>query len=200
VVLGYLYLWVVRLVGKYIIWGTYFLTLVAFIVGGAALYYYQMKNFQDANPPTISKSTADSALYTSYGLFAVAVIWLLLLCCCMNAIKIGIAVFETTSDYVTQNMQILVIPIISYVVTLVWFLFWLWGAVYVFAAGYPEPRLEDNLPFVSIMRWDQTTEIAIWYDVFGLFWINAFVIGTAQFIIGASACMWYFEVSSDTKG
>lgn len=118
----------------------------------------------------------------------------------MNAIKIGIAVFETTSDYVTANMHILVVPIISYIVTLVWFLFWLWGAVYVFAAGYPEPRIEDNLPFVSIMRWDQTTEIAIWYDVFGLFWINAFVIGTAQFIIGASACMWYFEVSSETQG
>lgn len=53
-VLGYLYLWVVRLVGKYIIWGTYFLTLVAFIVGGAALYWYQKKNFHDANPATIS--------------------------------------------------------------------------------------------------------------------------------------------------
>lgn len=100
-VLGYLYLWVVRLVGRYIIWGTYILTLIAFIVGGAALFYYQKTRYHDASPaPTISKNTADTALYTSYGLFGVAVIWLLLLCCCMNAIKIGIAVFETTSKYV----------------------------------------------------------------------------------------------------
>ena len=33
-----------------------------------------------------------------------------------------------------------------------------------------------------------------------LFWINAFVMGMCQFIIAASACIWYFEVNSDTGG
>ena len=33
-----------------------------------------------------------------------------------------------------------------------------------------------------------------------LFWINAFIMGTCQFIIAASACIWYFEVASDTGG
>ena len=38
------------------------------------------------------------------------------------------------------------------------------------------------------------------YHVFGLFWINAFILGVNSFVIGASACLWYFEVSTDTKG
>lgn len=38
------------------------------------------------------------------------------------------------------------------------------------------------------------------YYVFGLLWINAFVIGCCQFIVGASACIWYFEVNTDSKG
>merc|ERR1712156_976382 len=33
-----------------------------------------------------------------------------------------------------------------------------------------------------------------------LFWINAFIMGMCQFIIAASACIWYFEVNSDTRG
>jgi hypothetical protein len=33
-----------------------------------------------------------------------------------------------------------------------------------------------------------------------LFWINAFLIGCTEFIIGCSAVIWYFECNSDTKG
>ena len=40
----------------------------------------------------------------------------------------------------------------------------------------------------------------LYFYLFGLFWIQAFVIGCTQFVIGASACIWYFEVSTDSKG
>lgn len=38
------------------------------------------------------------------------------------------------------------------------------------------------------------------YHVFALLWINAFIIGCVQFIIGASTCQWYFTVKTDSKG
>lgn len=69
----------------------------------------------------------------------------------------------------------------------------------VFSIGNPEPR-DDGYPFLTEVKWDNLTRGAFFYDVFGLFWINAFVIGVAQFIIGCSACLWYFEQSTDTKG
>lgn len=71
--------------------------------------------------------------------------------------------------------------------------------LYVFSVGWPEPR-DDGMPFLTIMRWDEITHAAFFYDVFGLFWINAFIIGVCQFIIGASACIWYFDVAGDTEG
>ena len=41
----------------------------------------------------------------------------------------------------------------------------------------------------------------MWYYVlFALLWINAFLIGCAQFIIAASAATWYFSHSSETQG
>ena len=33
-----------------------------------------------------------------------------------------------------------------------------------------------------------------------LFWINAFIMGMCQIMIAGSACIWYFEVNSDTGG
>merc|ERR1712084_127773 len=116
-----------------------------------------------------------------------------------HAIKVGIAVFKCTSMYVKQNLKIFILPAVSYVVIALWSIFWLVGALWVFSSGYPEPR-DDGFPFLTIMRWDDKTHGVFFYDVFGLFWINAFIIGVCQFIIGASACIWYFEVSGDTKG
>lgn len=33
-----------------------------------------------------------------------------------------------------------------------------------------------------------------------LFWINTFLVGCTEFIVGCSAVIWYFEQNSDTKG
>lgn len=38
------------------------------------------------------------------------------------------------------------------------------------------------------------------YVLFGYLWINAFLIGIAQFVISAAAAMWYFTSTSDTSG
>lgn len=56
------------------------------------------------------------------------------------------------------------------------------------------------MPFLTIMKWDDITHAAFFYDIFGLFWINAFIIGVCQFVIGASACIWYFDSNSDIGG
>ena len=50
------------------------------------------------------------------------------------------------------------------------------------------------------MKWDENTRNIAFYQIFMLFWINAFIMGMSQFVIGASACIWYFEVNSDTGG
>jgi len=95
-------------------------------------------------------------------------------------------------------MQIFLLPMASFIITLIWFVFWLWSAIYVFSTGNPEPR--DGYPFITEVKWSKTTRWIFMYHIFGLFWINAFIIGCTQFIIGCSACIWYFECNSDSKG
>lgn len=38
------------------------------------------------------------------------------------------------------------------------------------------------------------------YTLFGYLWMNAFLIGIAQFVISAAAAMWYFTSTSDSNG
>lgn len=95
-------------------------------------------------------------------------------------------------------MTIFILPAISSFIILIWIFYWIFAAIFIFSVGTPEPR--ENYPFVTEVKWDVNTRLIFIYHVFGLLWINAFIIGCAQFIVGASASIWYFEVNTDTKG
>ena len=81
---------------------------------------------------------------------------------------------------------------------MIWFVIWLVSAVFVFSIGTPAPR--PGYEFITEMQWDDKTRYIVFSQIFMLFWINAFIMGLSQFVIGASACIWYFEVNSDTGG
>lgn len=66
---------------------------------------------------------------------------------CYNAIKLGIAVFRSTAQYLGANMRIIFIPTIVTMLTLVWAVIWLVAAVWIFARGTPEPR--TGFPFIT---------------------------------------------------
>ena len=80
----------------------------------------------------------------------------------------------------------------------VWILFWLFAAVYIFSIGTPAPR--QDFPYITEIKWSKSTRRVFVYHIFALFWINSFIIGCAQFAIGAATCFWYFEAKTETKG
>ena len=80
---------------------------------------------------------------------------------------------------------------------MVWLTVWLVSAVFVFSIGEPVKR--DDYPLTE-MKWDDNTRYIFLFQLFMLFWINAFIMGMCQFIIAASACIWYFECETDTGG
>ena len=120
-------------------------------------------------------------------------VYLIILLCCCSRIRLGIAIMEATSDFVRDVMSIFMVPIIFLFILAVWLAFWVVSAIYVFSVGkaYQLGRIE----------WNNTTRYVWIYHLFGLFWISAFIIGCAQFIIAATACIWYFSQggNSDDK-
>jgi len=192
VVFGYLYLFVIRLIGGAIIWISFVLIVLALAGGGFYTYFYLRPTYDPSNP------TYEYLAYGAYTLWGLSGLTMILLCCCYNAVKLGIAVFKTTSQYVQANMQIFFLPAWATVVCVAWLCLWMGSAVFVFSVGTPMPR--EGYEFITEIKWSDETRYIFFYHVFGLFWINAFIIGCTEFIIGASACLWYFECNTDSKG
>ena len=136
--------------------------------------------------------------YASYGIFGIAGLYFICVCCTWKAIRLGISVYQTTAQYISSNLRIFALPVIAYIFAMIWFCVWIVSAVFVFSIGTPTPRV--GYEFITEMQWDENTRKIAFYQIFMLFWINAFIMGMSQFVIAASACIWYFEVNSDTGG
>lgn len=97
---------------------------------------------------------------------------------------------EAASDFVTGNIRILVLPIISYIMAFVYFIWWFVTYVELYSIGTPE--FQENALLANI-KWSDEIWYAQWYNLFGMLWIIAFFICLQQFIIAACVCMWYFS-------
>ena len=91
--LAYLYLFLIRLIGGLLIWGTIILLQAALIAGG----YYIWK--ESESPQYEFSDYKDWLKYTAYGVWGVAALYFCCVCCCYSAIRLGIAVYKTTAQY-----------------------------------------------------------------------------------------------------
>ena len=113
--------------------------------------------------------------YAAYGIGGVAVLYCICICCCWKAIRIGIAVYQATAEYVSKNVRIFLLPILSYLFAFIWFACWGVSAIFVFSIGEPRPR--PGYEFITEMQWSDETRYIAFYQIFMLFWINAFIMG-----------------------
>ena len=191
-VLAYLYLFLVKCIGGLIVWASIAAIQIS-LIGGGAYCFVQSGNYdEDHDYYTWLK-------YAAYVIWGVGALFLCCICCCWTAIRIGIAVYKTTAQYIASNLRIFLIPFVTYIVCIVWLAAWLISFIFVFSIGEPTAR-EAPYQFITEMKWDSNTRYMVIYQLFMLFWVNAWVMGMCQFVIACSACIWYFEVNSDTGG
>lgn len=191
ILLAYLYLLLIKYIGGILVWLSILLIQLSLIGGGVYVY------FQSDNYPS-DHDYHNYMKYAAYVCFGIAGLFLCCICCCWRAIKIGIAVYQTTADFIGSNLRIYLLPFITYIVTFLWFGIWIVSFIWTFSVGEPEAR--EDYPFITNVKWSDNTRYIVIYQLFMLFWLNAFIMGMCQFIIAASACIWYFEVNSDTQG
>jgi len=80
---------------------------------------------------------------------------------------------EAASDFVASNLRIIILPILSYLIAFVFFIFWVMCAVHIYSIGTPEFKARS---FIANIVWDQKVRYMIWYFLFGLFWVVAYII------------------------
>ena len=130
IVLGYIYMLLIKCMGGLIVWLSIILILVSLWAGG----YYMYNSSEDYEPESDYR---DWVKYAAYGIWGLSAFYVLCICCCFNAIRIGTSVYQTTADYVTSNIRIYLLPFVAYLVAGLWLAVWLVSAVYTFSIGDP---------------------------------------------------------------
>jgi len=133
IVLGYIYLILIRFMGAVLVWLSIILVQLSLIAAGI-FTFFQARNYEDGSDN--NKWLKISA----YVIWGVAGLYLICICCCWNAIRIGIAVYQTTAEYIAKNMRIFLLPLVTYIVAGSWFAIWLASFVFIFSVGEPTHR------------------------------------------------------------
>lgn len=190
-VIAVIYLILLQFIGGAMIWLSFALALVGTGGGGYYCYQYAGKMIEaNAQDPY-----AEYVKYAAYGAWGLCAIILCIFLCCFSALRLGIAVFKATISFTKSNLTIFLQPVITMVFFVIWVAAWLVAVMWVFSVGKPESR--EDYPMVTEIKWSKETRYVFFYQVFGLFWMNAFIVGCCQFVIACAACIWFFQAKSD---
>jgi len=55
--------------------------------------------------------------------------------CCWSNISLGASIMEAASKFVTDNIRIVLLPIVAYILSMVFFAYWAVTAVYLYGVG-----------------------------------------------------------------
>ena len=99
---------------------------------------------------------------------------------------------EVTSDYLSDNKTVAVLPFLSYFLCVPIIMIWMWASTYIFSIG--TPVFEANT-LIAQIRWDDPIIRQMeWILLFAMFWLVAWIIAVQRFVIGCTVCMWYYSV------
>ena len=108
-----------------------------------------------------------------YAICVLLLLSLILLCCFFKKIEVLIVILKCSARFVNENMTIILVPPVFYVILIVWFIFWMVGAVYLYTVGEIDEK--SSLPFGQFI-YDKKTKYFMWIYLFGLFWGFAFLL------------------------
>lgn len=189
--IGLIYLIVLRLCGGPII----YISLLLMIAGCGGGGYMLFQQFQILPADHQYKKYYEIGSYVVWGIGGLLL--LCILCNCKN-IRIGVKVMKCTAQFIGNTPQVFLIPFIFSAVLLGWLFVFIIISLFIVSIG--EMGQNENFKFITEVKMPVEAKYLFLYNVFGYLWMNAFIIGIAQFVISAAAALWYFSSTSDSAG
>ena len=157
--------------------------------GVYAIMYRNDKIEEDASYEDTSE--AGWILFYAWTSLIAAGIYLLVMVCSFNSLRVAIAVIETAADYFADTKRIIFVPLLYFLIGFICFIAWVFALLCVASIG---PITVDSVALqTKDIEWDEKTTYAMWYMLFGFFWIMAFIISCNEFVVIVSAITWYYS-------
>lgn len=182
------YLFLLRYFIGLMVWVSIILTFIALLLLAIFLHWSGVNQYP--NDPT----TQDTLKILGYIMYAVSGLFLIYILFMCNRIRLAIAIMKAAVGFIKDVPLSLLIPPFFFVVTIVLYIYWTLAIIYLWSFGDVESRGTNPVPKIV---WTSTTRNAIYFEFFGVLWVNAFIIAVEQFILASAVCIWYFAANSD---
>lgn len=182
-VITVLYIWLLKCITKPLI----YTSLVLIFVLGVATGYYAYKEVLK-----IEDTTSDEYKIAVGGasiIWIIVALYMIFICCFWKSIALGASIMEASSEFVTENKRIVLLPIVMYIMCIPVILWWTSATIFIYGMGTAK---YDEFNFVASIENTDQSDYMMLYMLFGLLWIIAFLIAVQIFTTSATTCLWYF--------
>ena len=115
-------------------------------------------------------------------------------CCFRKRIKLASIVVKVSAKFVNENCGILFLPLILFVIMVIFLVLWILEALGYYSLGTPVHE-KEQLPFQHFETSGAIKALGLAH-VFQLLWVLFFLVETGDFIVAGAACSWYFQRES----
>lgn len=185
IVISIIYTYMLKIIVKPLLYVSMVLILIGFILLGGFAFMKRSEYAESKPDGWDSRDTETSTMvwkdeknfnFATIGAgvgWGVAALYACFMCCCWKNISLGASIMEAASDFVSSNLRVVMLPILSYIVSFIFFLFWTIATVHLYSIGTAEA--DPNSPVANIV-WDKQNWYIMWYMLFALFWVVAYII------------------------
>ena len=192
IVVGLLYLLFIRYCGKLVAYISIFLILVSLIGIGVYLQFTMMARFENSE----NQNYKNIMLAFSIICYVLAFIWLLVILCSCNKIRLSIAITEVSAKFVWSVMSIVFVPFVLFVIILGYIAFWVILMLFLYTSG---ELVQDGTTKISSYKYQDNIKYGIWFHIFAGIYVLSFIEAFSSFVYSSTACIWYFEGGANEK-
>lgn len=155
-VISAIYVWLLKWLTKPLLYISIVLILAGFALLGIFLFIrkdeYLLKDKDGNSIPTKEgekNTNYDICMYGAIVSWIIGLIYTVFICCCWKNIALGASIMECSSNFVSSNLRIMLLPVTCYLICMPFIAYWLVTALYLFSIGTPEFKANSFLPNVN---------------------------------------------------
>jgi hypothetical protein len=126
---AFLYTWSLKHFAKILAWGAIFITFAAIVVFGWSL----LTKAKEMKDEAIDPDRAHNLEYMAYVAIATGALFLLVMIVLRKRINVAVEVVKEASRALSDMRSMVFFPVFPFVFAVLFFLFWIYGAMYIFS-------------------------------------------------------------------
>lgn len=189
--LGFAWLWVVKVFGALIVWATIFTSIACLAALGGLAYWYAGESEDNVEDEGFVIDTvqdnADAVRVLAYITWAVTFVLILIVIFMRKRINLALGIMAEAGDAISAMPTIIFYPLITFASLVVLMVYWMYIALYLASAW----KDKDDVNFGGDAS-DEELQWAAVYHFFGLLWTLEFILAAGQVVLAGAIATYYF--------